>query len=328
MKRYLVTGGTGFLGSALVLDLLDQGHEVRVLDNNSRGRSRRLGDGADQVHFIEADLRDETAVRSACEGIDSVCHLGYINGTEFFYSMPEQVLEVAVSGMMNVLNGCIHHGVPELVLASSSEVYQTPPQVPTDEAVPLSVPDPHNPRYSYGGGKIISELLALNYGRTHFERVLIFRPHNVYGPDMGWEHVIPEFSVRMAQLEQLHPKGDVPFPIQGSGRETRSFIYIDDFTRGLRAILNGGEHLGIYNVGTEDERSIADVAGTVAGSFGRSIELIPGPAKPGATPRRCPDVRRLRALGWEPVVSFEEGVRQSAIWYADNLELAPTDRLR
>ena len=84
-----------------------------------------------------------------------------------------------------------------LVLASSSEVYQTPPQVPTDESAPLVVPDPLNPRYSYGGGKIISELMAINYGRKYFERVLIFRPHNVYGPDMGFEHVIPQFALRL-----------------------------------------------------------------------------------------------------------------------------------
>ena len=88
-------------------------------------------------------------------------------------------------------------GVRSLVLASSSEVYQTPPHVPTDESAPLVVPDPTNPRYSYGGGKIISELMAINYGRKFFDRVLIFRPHNVYGPDMGCEHVIPQFALRL-----------------------------------------------------------------------------------------------------------------------------------
>ena len=96
--------------------------------------------------------------------------------------------------MISVLDACRHHGIRELVLASSSEVYQTPPGIPTPENVPLSVPDPLNPRYSYGGGKIICELMAINYGRQGFDRVLIFRPHNVYGPDMGWEHVLPQFA--------------------------------------------------------------------------------------------------------------------------------------
>ena len=105
-----------------------------------------------------------------------------------------------------------------LVLASSSEVYQTPPQVPTDESAPLVVPDPTNPRYSYGGGKIISELMAINYGRKFFDRVLIFRPHNVYGPDMGFEHVIPQFALRLKRAAAQHRSGKVPFEIQGDGR--------------------------------------------------------------------------------------------------------------
>ena len=87
--------------------------------------------------------------------------------------------------MMNVLDACISNKIEDLILASSSDVYQSPKEVPTSENVPLIVPDLLNPRYSYGGGKLISELLAINYGRSHFERVVIFRPHNVFGPDMG-----------------------------------------------------------------------------------------------------------------------------------------------
>src|SRR3979409_549385 len=121
--------------------------------------------------------------------------------------------------MFDVRCACRSEGVRSLVLASSSEVYQTPPEVPTDEHAPLLVPDPSNPRYSYGGGKIISELMAINYGRKYFERVLIFRPHNVYGPDMGWEHVIPQFALRMKMAAELNPVGVIPFPIQGSGQE-------------------------------------------------------------------------------------------------------------
>src|SRR5205823_3221688 len=131
----------------------------------------------------------------------------YVNGTEFFYSKPHLVLEVAVKGMMNVVDACLQIGVRDLVLASSSEVYQTAPVVPTDESAPLSVPDPLNPRYSYGGGKIIAELLAINYGRTHFDRVSIFRPHNCYGPDMGREHVIPQLASRLGEALVAAPEG-------------------------------------------------------------------------------------------------------------------------
>ena len=93
------------------------------------------------------------------------------------------------------------------MLASSSEVYQTPPQIPTDEDAPLAVPDALNPRYSYGAGKLISEVMAINFGRKFFERVLIFRPHNVYGPDMGFEHVIPQFALRFQAARKRSRQG-------------------------------------------------------------------------------------------------------------------------
>ena len=173
------------------------GERVRVLDNLSRGNQRRLGDVVADVEFVEADVRDAAAVSRAAKGIDCVVHAAFVNGTQFFYSMPQLVLDVGIRGMLNVLDACLAHEVPELFVASSSEVYQTPPRIPTDETVPLSIPDPMNPRYSYAAGKITSEMLAINYARTHFERMVIFRPHNVYGPDMGWEHVIPQFVLRL-----------------------------------------------------------------------------------------------------------------------------------
>jgi dTDP-glucose 4,6-dehydratase/UDP-glucose 4-epimerase len=322
MKKYLVTGGTGFLGAALVQSLVKNGDRVRVLDNNSRGSLGRLGEVAEAVEFLEGDIRDPETVKNALRGMESVCHLAYVNGTRFFYEKPAYVLEVAVKGMMNVLDGCLANGVGELILASSSEVYQVPPQVPTAEDVPLVVPNPHNPRYSYGGGKIICELLALNYGRSGLERVVIFRPHNVYGPQMGWEHVIPEFVLRMRELVQQHP-AKIPFPIQGNGQETRAFIYIDDFTHGLMQIIRKGEHLGIYHIGTMEETPVAQIAREVGRFYAREVEIIAGPLQLGSTPRRCPDTSRLQALGFAPQISLEQGIRLTTAWYDANAHLKP-----
>ena len=305
------------MGSALVRRLVSEGHRVRVLDSNLRGNPRRLQDILSDVEIVEADIRDSAAVQRACHGMDSVIHLAYVNGTEFFYTKPELVLEIAVSGMMNVLNGCRDAGVRELVLASSSEVYQTPPKIPTDETVPLSVPDPLNPRYSYGGGKIISELLAINYGRSHMERVVVFRPHNVYGPDMGWEHVIPQFLVRMKELSK-EPEDPVRFPVQGTGQESRSFVFIEDFTDGLMMVLERGEHLGIYNIGTMEEVTVSRLAQLVADYYGRRIEVVPGRLTEGSTKRRCPDIARLRSLGYRPRFSLQEGLAITADWYDRN----------
>ncbi len=324
-KKYLVTGGSGFIGAALVHRLLKEGHHVKVLDDNSRGDTRRLAHVIDDVEFVQGDIRDRETVIWAIRGVDSVCHLAYVNGTEFFYSKPELVLDVAVKGMVNVLDGCIEHHVPELILASSSEVYQTPPTVPTDESVGLSVPDVLNPRYSYGGGKMICELMAINYGRKYFDRTLIFRPHNVYGPDMGWEHVLPQFILRMKSLSE-HSENPVPFKIQGQGTETRSFIYIDDFTDGLMDVINLGENGHIYHIGTQEEVSIADLARYVGSYFNREIVVVPGELAKGGTPRRCPDITKLEALGFQPKFSLSEGLPHIADWYVQHEDLHPAHK--
>jgi len=318
MCTYLVTGGLGFLGSALVRALVLAGFRVRVLDDSSRGSTGRLGDVRDDVEIVTGDVRDADAVHRAIRGVDVVCHLAFVNGTRFFYEKPAYVLEVGVKGMVNVLDGCIRGGVRELIVASSSEVYQTPPSVPTDESVPLSIPDPHNPRYSYAGGKIISELMAINYGRIHFERVVIFRPHNVFGPNMGWEHVIPQFVIRIMQLQGSAKGGEIEFPIQGTGEQSRAFIYIDDFTAGLMAVIMRGEHLNIYNIGTSEELQIGDVAERVARCLGVRIRLVPGQEAVGGTPRRCPDTRKLQRLGFQPRFTFDQGLRPTVEWYAAN----------
>jgi nucleoside-diphosphate-sugar epimerase len=319
-KKILVTGGTGFIGSALVKRLVHSGADVRSLDNDSRGRTDRLADVRADVECMTGDIRDPEAVRRAVRGVDCICHLAYVNGTEFFYSRPELVLDVAVKGMVNIIDACRAEGVGDLVLASSSEVYQTPPVVPTDENVPLVVPDPLNPRYSYGGGKIISELMAIVYGRKYFERVCIFRPHNVYGPDMGWEHVIPQFALRMRDMVQQQPRGPIRFPIQGTGRETRSFVYIDDMSDGLLRVIEKGEHLNIYNIGTQDEVTIEGLAKEIGAYFGREVQVTPGSLQPGSTLRRCPSIAKLTALGYRPRLTLKEGLRRTVAWYDRNAE--------
>jgi nucleoside-diphosphate-sugar epimerase len=322
-RFYLVTGASGFIGSALVRALVRQGDRVRALDDDSRGSRHRLRDIESDIEWTKGDIRDSSTVARAVCGIDAVCHLAAVNGTEFFYTRPDLVLEVAVKGMINVLDACIARGVGELFVASSSEVYQTPPEVPTDETAPLSIPDPLNPRYSYGGGKIISELLTLNYGRKKLSRAVIFRPHNVYGPDMGWEHVIPQFALRMHELCK-QSKGPVTFPIQGSGKETRSFVYIDDMIAGLLKVIKKGEHLGIYHIGTEDEVTVAELAREVARNFDRAIEIAPGQLQPGGTLRRCPNIAKIRALGYAPAVPLKQGLSSTIPWYIKNADKNPS----
>ncbi|WP_207457017.1 SDR family NAD(P)-dependent oxidoreductase [Azospirillum sp. SYSU D00513] len=316
MTHYLVTGGSGFIGAALVNRLVRDGHKVRVLDDNSRGHTGRLADVLDHVEFITGDIRDAEAVNRAVRGVDGVLHLAAVNGTKHFYEKPEVVLDVGVRGMLNVLDACRANNVGDLVVASSSEAYQTPPMVPTPEDIPLVVPDVLNARYSYGGSKLISELLAVNWGRTGFDRVAIFRPHNVYGPDMGWEHVVPEFVRRAVSAIDLAPRGPVPFPIQGDGTQTRAFVHIDDAIDGIMTVTEKGEHLGIYHIGNPEEVTIAELARQVVAALGREADVLAGPPAPGGTARRSPDIARLRALGYEPRIPLAQGLPGVVEWYA------------
>jgi nucleoside-diphosphate-sugar epimerase len=312
--RYLITGGAGFIGSNLVRRLLADGHEVQVLDDMSRGQYSRIR-GAGAVVY-DADVRNAHDVERAMRGCDAVIHLAYLQGTQTFYAEPRQVLDVAVRGMLNVLDACEKTGCADLLLVSSSEAYQVAPVVPTPEDIPLTVPDVLNPRYSYGGGKIASELMALAWQRTGvLDRVVIARPHNIYGPDMGWEHVIPEFCVRMNQLVKLDPEGIITFPVQGTGQETRSFCYISDCTFQLARLIDPATPGGVYHVGEEDERSIADVAYAIAQCYGREIKIMPGSLPKGSPPRRLPDTSKISALGPLPHTQFHYGIAETVKWY-------------
>lgn len=320
--RVLVTGGAGFIGSALVRRLVEDDYEVTVLDDMSRGKPERL-EGVN-CRIKPGDIRDSYLVKRAMHGCDAVVHLAYLQGTQTFYAEPRQVLDVAVRGMLTVLDACEATGCADLLLVSSSEAYQVASVVPTPENIPLTVPDVLNPRYSYGGGKITCELMALAWQRTGIlDRLVIARPHNIYGPDMGREHVIPEFCLRMNTLMREAFLGTpsanpLPFPIQGTGQETRSFCYIDDCIDQLEVLLRADTPGGIYHVGTMDERTIADVAEGIAACYGRDIKLLPGTLPKGSPPRRLPETAKITALAGEPVVPFHIGLARTVEWYRAN----------
>lgn len=322
-KTYLVTGGTGFIGAYLVRRLVRDGHTVKVVDNDLRGSRARLAEVADDVELIVCDVRDVEAMKAAARGAESLLHLAALNGTENFYKRPELVLDVGVRGMYAALEATRANGIGEFVLASSSEAYQTPPMVPTPETVPLMIPDPWEPRYSYGGSKLISEIMLADYNRDVHDRAMCFRPHNVYGPDMGWEHVLPQLILRAREQIARTPSGKVPFEIQGDGSQTRSFIHVDDFIDALVLILQKGEHRNTYHIGTEEELTIREVVDRVFAYFGREPEIIPTPAPAGGTPRRCPAIDKIRALGFEQKIDLAGGMKHIADWYVANADKRP-----
>jgi nucleoside-diphosphate-sugar epimerase len=150
----------------------------------------------------------------------------------------------------------------------------------------------------------------------------VFRPHNAYGPDMGWDHVIPQLALRIRELARS-ADGPIRVPIQGSGDETRAFAYIDDVVAGIALLLDRGRHLEIYNVGTDVETTIRDLAARIATCFGRSAVVEPGELQPGSTLRRCPDITKLRALGYAPATSLDAGLRPTVAWYDEHADARP-----
>jgi nucleoside-diphosphate-sugar epimerase len=317
MKRYLVTGGAGFIGSAITNKLLQDGHFVRVVDNEFRGNEISIKKSA-RLEFIKSDIRDSEKIIDACRDIDSIIHLAYINGTKYFYEKPDLVLDVGVKGMLNVLEGAKINKIEELFLASSSEVYQTPPIIPTPETVPYSIPDPLNPRYSYAGGKIISEMMSLFIGEKIFKKVIIFRPHNVYGPNMGTEHVIPEL-IKKILIEKRQQANKITLPIQGDGKQTRSFIYIDDFVDAVMILLKKTKTNEIYNIGTTEEITINTLISLLGKIAETTIQTKYEKLPPGATNRRCPDIKKIEKLGFESKIQLFEGLKKTYIWYNKNL---------
>ena len=305
-KKFLVTGGTGFIGSAITKYLIKNNYKVSVLDNNSRGKLRRLNDVKGKFSFIKGDVRNMNKVLSACKNKDAVIHLAYINGTETFYKKPVEVLDIAIKGIINVIESCIKNKIKKLYIASSSEVYQTPLKIPTKENEMLKIPDIYNPRYSYGGGKIISELLGIHYGKKYFKKLVIFRPHNVYGSDMGNEHVIPQFINRMKKIKKN--KGN--FNILGSGKEVRSFVHINDFTRAFGLILKKAKHLEIYNIGTQEKIKIKELALLISKLMNKKILIKNNKIAKGSTKIRCPDITKIKKMGFIKKISLKAGLKK------------------
>ena len=304
-KNILVTGGSGFIGSAIVKYLVKRKYNVVVFDNNSRGRSRRIKDVNNKISFIKGDIRDKKKLLSINKKIDTIIHLAYINGTKFFYKKPFEILDIAVNGYLNILEFCKIKKVQNLFLASSSEVYQNPIKIPTDENEMLKIPDIHNPRYSYGGGKIFSELYGLYFAKKYLKKFIIFRPHNVYGADMGNDHVIPEFIIRFKKIGKKKN-----FLIHGTGNEVRSFIHIDDFINGFDKVFQRGKNSEIYNIGTTEKVKISRLAYLISKIYKKKIKIIRSKLPKGSPSKRCPNIGKIKKLGFKQKISLRNGLKK------------------
>lgn len=313
--KTLVTGGSGFIGSALVKRLVNLGHEVTVFDDFSRGSEVRLEEVLDKIKIVNGDIRDYDKVFNVVKKNENIFHLAFINGTRFFYEKPRLVLDVGIKGALNTIESSLESKPNKYILASSSEVYNKPKLVPTTELERTTIPNVLNPRYSYAGGKLLSEIMTINYFRDTNIKDLIFRPHNIFGANMGFEHVIPELMAKLFNSTDSWRIKECDLEIQGDGSDTRAFCFVEDSVDQIIAIFNKGEKGNLYHVGMNKERSIKEVIFDIGSILGLKINIIPGEKPSGSTSRRCPNIDKVCSLGYKQNDNYNIGLEKTVLWY-------------
>ena len=322
MKSVLVTGGAGFIGCHLSSFLAGQGYRVTICDNlfRTKGIDKEMSDLRQRrnVEFVQLDLTERDAWGRLEDRYDIVYHLAAINGTRFFYEIPDRVMYVNLQCTLNLVQWMKKASVGKVLFASTSELYSGASDAgllkfPTTEDSPILFRDTKNPRWSYAASKFVGELLVMHFGKTNSFRWSVVRYHNIYGPRMGFEHVIPEFYVRLSQNPQK-------FEIIGSNNQ-RCFCYIDDAVRATVAVAETDKTDNeILNVGnSKEEVTIRDLGKRMCDLLKIDPKISEREAPAGSTLRRVPNLEKLRKLtGFEATVTLEEGLLRTMSWYRLN----------
>ncbi|MBI5487319.1 MAG: NAD-dependent epimerase/dehydratase family protein [Deltaproteobacteria bacterium] len=324
-ERILLTGGAGFIGLRLARRLAEAGAKLTLVDDLSRGRRDEEAEAffaRPDVTFVQGDLCDPATLERAGGPFDTIVHLAAVIGIQVSEREPVRVLRTNAISTIRVVDRWLAQEGGRLVFASTSEVYgallgAVPLAVPSPESVPVGVRDTGISRYSYAASKIFGETLVRQAAQAGGRTALVVRPHNVYGPRMGWNHVIPQMSLRAL-------RGEDPFRVFGAD-ETRAFCHIDDFTRAVELLLERDE-TGLFHVGTDRETRIGDLARMLLEAAGHRVWTVDVPSQQGSPPRRCPDLGKLRAAtGYEPQVTLEAGLAETFAWYKRHAEAHPED---
>ena len=307
----LVTGGAGFLGSHLCERLLDEGDDVICLDNFFTGKQAN-------VRHLLADPRFELVRHDVVDPIiiecDRVYHLACPASPVHYQRNPVRTIRTAVEGTTNMLNLAREVGA-RILIASTSEVYGDPEMHPQREEYWGNV-NPIGPRACYDEGKRCAEALTVSFARQYGVETRLPRIFNTYGPRMHPNdgRVVSNFVV--AAL-----KGD-PITIYGDGTQTRSFCYVSDELEGLIRLMELDHDPGPVNVGNPREMSMLDLAELALKVTGSRSEIIRMPLPEDDPTRRRPDIGKAKELlGWEPTVDVADGLRRTADYFREHLEL-------
>ena len=312
--RILITGGAGFIGSHLCDYLLERGHEVIAMDNLSTGSTDNISHlvGHEQFRFVKHNVTDYIYVAGP---VDAVLHLASLPSPVDYLNYPIQTLKVGALGTHKALGLAKAKGA-RFLLASTSEVYGDPLVHPQTEDYWGNV-NPVGPRGVYDESKRFAEALTMAYHRYHGLETRIARIFNCYGPRMRLHdgRVVPNF-IRQALLGE-------PLTVYDDGKRTRSFCYVSDMVEGLARLLMSDEIYPV-NLGNPQEMTILEFARAVLKVTKAASEILfvhPKDERTKDDPMvRQPDISRARQLlGWEPVVSLEEGLTKTVDWFYNRL---------
>lgn len=306
MKTILITGGAGFIGNHLCRYLLEKGGRVICLDNLFSSKRENIKDLLKSKKFTFTKHNIVRPFKPTYK-IDEIYNLACIASPVGYQSRPLETLLVNSIGVKNILDLALKNGA-RFLQTSTSEVYGDPAVHPQKESYWGNV-NPNGIRSCYDEGKRFAESLIFTYHRLYKLDVKVVRIFNTYGPKMHPRdgRVISNFL-----WQALRNK---PLTIYGTGRQTRSFCYVSDMVRGLVSMMRSRES-GPVNLGNPGEFTILELAKSIIGLTG-SKSALSFSALPGDDPvRRCPDISLAkRVLGWEPIVSLEEGLRLSQPYF-------------
>lgn len=299
-RRIMVTGGAGFIGSHLTERLLDEGHEVLVVDNFYSGVRANLEHLLRHPRF---ELMRHDVTFPVYVEVDEIYHLACPASPIYYQRDPVQTTKTSVHGSINML-GLAKRTKAKILLASTSEVYGDPAVHPQQEDYWGNV-NPIGPRSCYDEGKRCAETLFFDYRRQHDMPIKVARIFNTYGPRMRPDdgRVVSNFIVQALRGE--------PITIYGDGAQTRSFCYVDDLVDGLMRLMETGHEVtGPINIGNPGEFTMLELAQEVLEQTGSSSEIEYLPLPQDDPVRRRPDITRAREiLGWAPSTMLQDGLK-------------------
>ncbi len=323
MKKVLLLGGAGFIGFNIAKYLAEHRHcEITIADNFFRGGGKvdpllQSFVKEHSVQLVKGDFTQPGAFQQLQRGYDELYMLASVVGVDYVNKMPHEIIRINTALIYNTLEWLREAGCGKVLFTSTSECYagaveQFDYPVPTPETVPLTISDIAHPRFTYAVTKMLGESGFINYAEQLGFGCSVVRYHNVYGPRMGFKHVIPH-------LAQRFHAGENPFKIYGHD-QTRSFNFVSDAVRGTVLAMEQGANSEIYHIGSQQEITIEQLVRHAGDIVGFTGEYEYAPTYPGSVSRRCPDISKAQEqLGYEPQVDWKQGLQTTVEWYLDYL---------